>query len=78
MIDYRFAVVLEPGISNLKRCAGYGCPGGGGPSDAERPFLLLKLHTLGLSGFELVVETGLSPLSRSQSELSDLHAFWVD
>lgn len=55
-----------------------GALGVGGPSDAERPFLLLKLHTLGLSGFELVVETGLSPLSRSQSELSDLHAFWVD
>lgn len=48
-----------------------------GPSDAEGPFLLLKLHMLGLSGFGLVVETGLSPLSRSQSQLSDLHAFWV-
>ena len=49
-----------------------------GPSDAEGPFLLLKLHTLGLSGFRLVVDTGLSPLSRSQSELSDLRAFWVN
>lgn len=54
-----------------------GALGVAGPFDAEGPFLLLKLHMLGLSGFGLVVETGLSPLSRSQSQLSDLHAFWV-
>ena len=31
-------MVSEPGISNLKRCAGYGCPGGGGALGCRRTF----------------------------------------